>query len=318
MKLIFLIIICVCFDFQVMAKELAITFDDSPRAAKGYLDGPKRARTLIDHLEQHDVEQVAFFSVSQGLDEEGKKRLAAYDAAGHLIANHTHTHPNINESTFAAYKEEFLQADVALKGYKNFKKWFRFPYLREGDTLEKRDGMRHLFKEKGYFNAYITLNNYDWYMEVLFQDAVKQQGVEFNFEAMKDFYVAVIIEGIEYYDQMAIKHIQRSPKHVLLLHEMDISALFIGDLVDALREKGWSIITPEAAYSDPIAQYQTEQVLKFNPGRIGEIARAKGQKKGLWHNTLDEAYLKQRFEAEVLGIKAPLKTEATVEKDQLN
>jgi hypothetical protein len=77
----------------------------------------------------------------------------------------------------------------------------------------------------------------------------------------------------------------------VLLHEMDISALFVGDLVDELRRKGWRIINPEEAYTDEIAQYQPQGVFSYNPGRIGEIARDKGQKTGLWHTTLDEEYL---------------------------
>lgn len=300
MKSNFLILILTFFSFTTVAKEIAITFDDSPRSAQGYFDGSTRAKKLIKNLQDHDVKQVAFFSVSKQLDEEGNKRLSAYNDAGHIIANHTHSHPDINKLTLQEYKQDFLLADSHLNGYKNFRKWFRYPYLREGDTLEKRDGMRELLKKKGYINAYITLNNYDWYIESLFQKAVKE-GVVINFEALKHFYIDVMMEGIEYYDQMAITHLGHSPKHVLLLHEMDISALFIGDLVDELRKKGWSIITPEDAYTDQISEYKAEQAMKYNPGRIGEIAKSKGQTKGFWHETLDEKYLQERFEKQVLN-----------------
>ena len=105
------------------------------------------------------IKQVAFFSVSNRLDKEGIERLKTYAHAGHIIANHTHSHPDINKLSFQEYKDDFLMADSFLSTYKNYKKWFRFPYLREGDTLEKRDGMRALLMEMGYINAYITLNN---------------------------------------------------------------------------------------------------------------------------------------------------------------
>lgn len=303
MKQFFFTVLILTISFTILAKEIAITFDDSPRVALGYFDGPTRANKLIKALKQHGVKQVAFFSVSKKLDEEGEKRLTAYSDAGHIIANHTHSHPDINKLSFEQYKNDFLTADSLLSPYKNFQKWFRFPYLREGDTIEKRDGMRALLQEKGYINAYITLNNYDWYIESLFQKAVKDK-VEIDFDALRQFYVDVLMESIQYYEQMAVTHLGRSPKQVLLLHEMDVSALFIGDLVDELRKQGWSIITPEQAYSDPVADYKTKQLMKFNPGRIGEIARDKGQKKGLWHKTLDEKYLQERFEKEVLnGVK---------------
>jgi hypothetical protein len=107
-------------------------------------------------------------------------------------------------------------------------------------------------------------------------------------------------EGMQ---RLQASHTGRSPKHVLLLHEMDITALFVGDLADSLRAKGWDIISPEKAYTDDIASYQTQSVLKNNPGRVGEIARDKG-KSDLWHRTLDEGSLRERFMGEVLGPEA--------------
>jgi len=282
------------------SKEIAITFDDSPRIAEGYFSGPDRAKKLIEELKTHEIQKVVFFSNSAKLNPEGIQRLQAYSQAGHIIANHTHNHPDFNKMSLEDYAENFLLADSKLSQFKSYKKFFRFPYLREGDNEQKRDGMRDVLNKHGYFNAYITLNNYDWYIENLFQEAIKV-GVELDIDRMQTFYINVMIESIEYYDKMAQTHLGRSPKHILLLHEMDISALFVGDLVDELRRKGWKIITLEEAYTDEISQYKSQLVFPYNPGRIGEIARKAGQKKGLWHKILDEEYLTQRFKEEVLN-----------------
>lgn len=281
------------------AKEIAITFDDSPRHASGYFDGPTRAQKLIDELKQHQVEQAAFFSVSERLNEEGIERLMRYAKAGHLIANHTHSHPNFNQLSLEDFSKDFLLAHEKLKSFPNYTKLFRFPYLREGDSKLKRDGMRNLLEKYSYQNAYITANNYDWYIEVLFQKAIKA-GKKVDLQRLRKFYVEMLMESIEYYDQLAMTHLGRSPKHVLLLHEMDISALFIGDLIDELRNRGWKIVSPTEAYQDKIVSYRVETPLKYNPGRIGEIARDKGQQKGLWHETLDEKYLENAFNKQVL------------------
>lgn len=286
---------------NVQAKELALTFDDAPRDASGYFDGTTRAIRLIQELKEHQVDQAAFFVTTENLDEEGKARINTYADAGHILANHTHSHPDFNQLTLDEYIQDFVMADKELSAFKNTRKLFRFPYLREGDTQEKRDGMRDKLKALGFKNAYITLNNYDWYIENLFQQAVAN-GIKVDLEKLKKLYVDVIIEGAEYYDQLSVTHLGRSPKHVLLLHEMDVTALFIGDLVDELRSRGWKIISLEEAYTDAIASYETDRVMRFNPGRIGEIARDKGQRKGLWHNSLDETYLKKRFESEVLNL----------------
>lgn len=134
---------------NVLTKELAITFDDSPRAAKGLLSGPERANKLVAALAKHQVKQVAFFSVSKHLDTEGVTRLNTYSDAGHLIANHSHDHPDFNTLSLTQYINNFVQADKHLKQFSTFTKMYRFPYLREGDTQEKRDGMRATLEKFG-------------------------------------------------------------------------------------------------------------------------------------------------------------------------
>lgn len=281
------------------AKELALTFDDSPRIANGHFDGPTRAKLLIAGLKKAKVAEAAFFSVSSKLDREGKDRLAAYAGAGHIIANHTHTHPNFNETSTEDYIKDFEKADALLSKFPNFEKWFRFPYLREGDQTAKRDGMRKSLVEAGYKNAYITLNNYDWYMEDQFQREIKINP-KLDLARLRSFYVGTLLKAVEYYDAMAMKYLGRSPKHVILLHETDLNALFIADFVSALEASGWKVISPREAYKDEISNHATTSLLRFNPGRIGEIARDNGQKGGLWHETCDEDFLEREFKKQVL------------------
>ncbi len=49
-----------------------------------------------------------------------------------------------------------------------------------------------------------------------------------------------------------VRTIGRSPMHVMLMHETDLAALFLPDLVAALRARGWEIVTADAAFADPI------------------------------------------------------------------
>jgi peptidoglycan/xylan/chitin deacetylase (PgdA/CDA1 family) len=289
--------------FTLSAKEIAITFDDSPRFARGYLDGPTRAKLLLDNLAKHNVDETAFFCVgSQGnktMTKEGIARLKSFSEAGHIIANHTYSHPNINELTGSEYIEEIKKAERVLQSLPTFIKWFRFPYLREGDTIEKRDLVRDYLKEEGYFNAYITVSTYDWYMEAIFQREYKKNA-DIDLEKVKAFFVSTTIKNIENADENALALLGRSPKHVLLLHETDLVALFIGDLVNALREKGWNIISPKAAFEDDIANFSLKTAHPWNPGRLGEIALENPDVEFKRSELLDEDNLEKRFKDMVL------------------
>jgi peptidoglycan/xylan/chitin deacetylase (PgdA/CDA1 family) len=285
-------------------KEIALTFDDVPRPATHFFNGPQRAENLIKNLRAAKI-QTVFFVNTVRLDAEGKKRLKQYTDAGILLANHTHSHPNFNDSEVQDYIADFRTADQILAGYPNVLKWFRFPYLREGDTAEKRDQFRKELDSLKYFNAYITVNNYDWYMDELFQKALKNKQ-DVNMEALKDLYIQIIMESVEYYNEMANKVLGRSPKHILLLHENDLAAMYISDLVSLLRERGWKVISPQEAYADPISEYQYPLPLKYNPGRVGEIAKAAGWPQNkLWYEACDEAYLDEMFVKNGVFEKSP-------------
>ncbi len=279
------------------AKEIALTFDDAPRGGSKYFSGTERAKALVKALKLAKVPRVAFFSNSEKLNAEGIERMKLYAKEGHFIGNHTHDHPNINEVTTEYYKESILKADEALSRLPGFIKWFRYPFLREGDTITKRDAIRDELEHRAYKNAYITVNNYDWYMDSLFEIAFRS-GRAINETALRKTYVNVLIENIDFYDNMAREALGRSPKHVILLHENDLAALFIGDFVAAIQKRGWKIISPEEAYGDEISNYLTQNVSKNNPGRIGEIARDKAgtaTSRTLWHESCDKAYLDRLF-----------------------
>ena len=92
---------------------------------------------------------------------------------------------------------------------------------------------------------------------------------------------------------------------MLLLHETDLNALFIVDLVEGLRADGWTIVTMDEAYADPIAQIEPD-TLYLGGGRIAALAAAGGRDPAtLVHERTDEAELARLFEERVIVKIAP-------------
>jgi hypothetical protein len=60
---------------------------------------------------------------------------------------------------------------------------------------------------------------------------------------------------------------------VLRLHETDLNALFIPDVVAALQADGWEIVTIDEAYADPIAEMEPDTVY-LGGGRVAALAAA--------------------------------------------
>jgi peptidoglycan/xylan/chitin deacetylase (PgdA/CDA1 family) len=274
-------------------REIAITLDDAPRENTAHFDGVTRAAKLLETLKRADVGQIAFFCNSARMDAEGAARIKAYADAGHLIANHSHTHADLHKVGVQAFVADLNSADQVLRGVTNFRPWFRFPYLHEGTTVEVRDALKSELKTRGYLSAYVTVDTWDWYMDGMLQDAIAA-GKTIDFDRLRGAYVDLLADSVEYYDEVAVKELGRSPRHVLLLHENDLAALYLGDLVKRLRKNGWKIISPDLAFKDPIASVEPD-TLWLGQGRVIALAATKGYT-GPGRRWEDVTKLQQEFE----------------------
>jgi peptidoglycan/xylan/chitin deacetylase (PgdA/CDA1 family) len=274
----------------VNAQEIAITFDDAPTRDAALFTGAERGAKIIDALKNHNVKQVAFFVTTSNISPEGKSRLKNYVNAGHLLANHSHSHKWIHEMGVQSYCADIIKADSILKNFAGYTHWYRFPFLDEGRSKNARDSIRQTLSSLHLSNGYVTIDDYDWYLNQLLRQAIKEKK-HVDYKALKATYIEHVWNSIIYYDSVAQNVLDRSPKHVLLLHENDLSALFIGDLIEHIRTHGWKIISPEEAYTDPISN-EVPDVLFNGQGRVAAIARSKNvAAKDLVQDAEDEVYL---------------------------
>lgn len=296
MKKLIILFLFACNLTFTSAQEIALTFDDAPTQNHEFQSGLERTAMLLRKLNDADVPEVAFFCVTSRIDSMGSARLKLYADAGHIIANHSHSHHRINRMGVENYVQDIFKADSLLNQMSGFKPWFRFPFLDEGRTRNVRDAIRKALVERGYSNGYVTVDNYDWYFDRRFRTAVSEQR-EIDFDKLRGLYIEHLWRSIQFYDDIALKTSGRSPKHVLLLHENDLAALFIDDLAKFIREKGWKIISPVAAYQDPIAAIIPD-VLLNNQGRVAALAKAKGYAGRLSIESEDTQFLDELFKKE--------------------
>ena len=292
-----------CLAGQAYAAEIAFSFDDAPRGDTQHFNGPERAQALLAGLAAGGVDGAIFFCIGGNVDEEGRERLLAYQAAGHFIANHSQAHRHPAELGLQGWIADFRQADAVLSELPGFLPLYRFPYLDEGRDLAMRDGLRAALAAQGYRNGYVTMDNYDWYMDSLLQKALAA-GRTVDYARLGKVYVSVVADAADFYESLAQRVLGRSPRHMLLLHENDLAALYIADLAAELRRRGWTIIPGPLAYEDPIAE-QTPDTLFNGQGRIAALAEVQGvPRPDLVNVAEDEAWLEARFEAE--GVFGPV------------
>jgi peptidoglycan/xylan/chitin deacetylase (PgdA/CDA1 family) len=287
-------------------KRIALTFDDVPRGAGAFFTPEARTRRLIAELRKAHVKQAAFFVTVGNLDEPhgagGEGRIGRYAEAGHVIANHSFSHRALTQVSAEDYLTDIDRAEAWLKGRKGHRPWFRYPFLNQGRTDKaKRDAVRAGLKRRDLGHGFVTVDASDWNMEARTAAAVKA-GKALNLAALRDLYVESHVQSAEFNHALALRTIGRSPAHVMLLHETDLAALHIGDLVQALRRAGWQIVSADEAFADPLINAAPDV-----PSAQGPIIELLAWEKGLpaprWYerNNIDPA--NRLFAERVLGEK---------------
>jgi peptidoglycan/xylan/chitin deacetylase (PgdA/CDA1 family) len=259
-------------------KRIALSFDDVPRIPGALMTPQQRSERLIASLRRAQVRQVAFFvnpgNLQQpwGAGREGQ--ILAYVRAGHVIANHSFSHPHLSEIGAAAFIANIDQAATWLNGRPGYRPWFRFPFLDEASRdIPTRDAVRAALRERHLANGYVTCDSMDWLLDALISQA-HAAGQPIDMNALRDLYVRIVVESAEFSDQMARDALHREPIQVILMHETDIEALFVADAVAALRAHGWRIVPIDQAYRDPIAAAEPDS--PFLSSRIGALATLPG------------------------------------------
>jgi peptidoglycan-N-acetylglucosamine deacetylase len=233
--------------------QIALTMDDFGWQNSVRLSSIERNRAILSTLQEHKL-KAALFVTGRNIDnDEGKQLLSAWDKAGHLIGNHTYSHRNFAspEITVDAFASDILRAQSLLKSFPRFQKYFRFPMLKEGETVEKRDGLRSFLEREQYRMGYVSIDNSDWIIETRLVERL-QSNPKADVTRYRDYYLEHMWDRAQYYDSLAGRVAGRPVPHTILTHFNLLNALFLNDLIEMFKSKGWEWIDAETAFADPI------------------------------------------------------------------
>ncbi|MET8615038.1 MULTISPECIES: polysaccharide deacetylase family protein [Streptomyces] len=107
------------FEISARGRQMMLTFDDGPN--------PDYTPHILDTLAKHDVR--AMFFVCGECVEDNKHLVARMAEEGHVVGNHTWTHPLLTTLDRAEIKSEMARtSDIIEDTYGERPQWFRAPY----------------------------------------------------------------------------------------------------------------------------------------------------------------------------------------------
>jgi peptidoglycan/xylan/chitin deacetylase (PgdA/CDA1 family) len=262
------------------AQEVALTLDDLP--AHGPLPpGMTRldvAKSIIATLRAAKAPEVYGFINAVKLERvpEDRAVLEEWRAAGFMLGNHTYLHMSLTDNTAEAFEKDIAANEPILRELmaKEDWHWFRYPFLWEGETLEKRNAVRAYLKEHGYRIAQVTLDFEDYAWNAPYARCVTKNDQK-SIEWLKSSYLNTAQQYIEADQKMSQMLFGRDIKHVMLLHLGGFQTLMLPQLLDLLNQKGFHLVTLDEAESDPAYQSNPNAGLKYGGTLLEQMIEAK-------------------------------------------
>ena len=247
---------CATIEQHAGAPQMAITVDDLP------LHGPLPARTdelevakqMIAALKAAGVRDVHGFANGNWTVRQPRTAavLSAWRGAGFPLANHGWSHRSVDEATAAEYEQEIADNEPLLErlGSGTDWRWFRYPYLHEGQDVAKRDAVRSILARRGYRIASVTMDFSDWQWAAPYARC-RDSGDEASIAQLETLYLAAARENGDFSRALSHGVYGRDIPYVLLVHVGAFSARMMPRLLALYREMGFRFVSLPHAEADP-------------------------------------------------------------------
>jgi peptidoglycan/xylan/chitin deacetylase (PgdA/CDA1 family) len=268
MKMIRVSFVLLLFVGVSFAQKIAITFDDLP--LNGELPpGVTRveiARDTLALLKARHVPAAYGFINARKLEgnADAAEALKVW-AAAEPIGNHTYSHLDLNANPAEAFEREIEQNEPALEllaAKDGNWHWLRYPYLREGETVEKRRAVRAYLQAHQYRVAQVTMDWEDYLWNSAYARCVAKNDAK-SIEWLRSSYLNIASQYLDLGRQMATLVYGHDINHVLLLHLGAFSSTILPDAFDLLKRKGFKLVTLEEAESDPVYEGDPDAGSKY-------------------------------------------------------
>ena len=232
-------------------QSIALTFDDGPDMAdETALSPAARNAAILKQLAEAHLKSILFVTRTDA-NPQRNDLIRLWGIQGHGLGNHTASHLDFDHVSLADYEQELLKCESAIRDFPGFIRRFRFPYLKEGNTAEKRDRFRAFLDAHGYRSGAVSIDASDWYYSRRLSARLKDRP-NADTRPYRDAYLRHLYDRAQYYDGLSRQLLGRSVAHVLLLHHNLINALFLSDVIHMFQGKGWTLIDCEVAFQDPV------------------------------------------------------------------
>ncbi|KTD82932.1 polysaccharide deacetylase family protein [Legionella waltersii] len=239
-----------CFAEETEVHEIALTLDDLPFVGSGTSTPGNLKRTqerfdaLVNTLVEKQVPATGF-AIAGAIGKHEWEFLELFKSKGFELGNHTFKHKSLNSMTAEKYIADIEHADEILTPVMTSPKYFRYPYLAEGNGEKKEKVHEWLFSHQ-YIIAPVTVDSKDYEFNAQFYRIAYRQRPA-RLPQFKKRYLAFIWQQTLRAEKKAEKLNGKPIKHILLLHANLLNSLCLADIIEMYKSKGYKFITLDEA-----------------------------------------------------------------------
>ncbi len=236
-------------------RPLLVTVDDLP------MTGPARkldleARTklhdgMLAALKKHGIRAVGLVTWRNVREPGDRALLERWLAEGHELGNHSHSHLDLTrtdvESFLADIEKGRASLAALLSKHGKSVRFFRFPFLREGDTVEKLEAGRAYLARSKQRNLPVTIDNQDWSFEDRYLAAADDAA---RAEIAAEYHHMMRTQ-VRLYERKGDALFGRTTPQILLLHAGAVGATEWDELFTWLEQTGHRFATADEVLADP-------------------------------------------------------------------
>jgi peptidoglycan/xylan/chitin deacetylase (PgdA/CDA1 family) len=262
-------------------KEICLTFDELPEAASfGESDRNAIAYLTLQTLKSYEIKAAGFVvgeRVGTSFD-----ILGQWLNEGHTLGNMTYSNQDLNEIGIENFIENIRLGGEAIEqmieGFGQKKHYFRYPFLHYGDNVETKRQIEMYLEHMDYSVAHATVIPEDYLYNLTLEKLGKVPD-SIAFWSLMNEYVNHVIDEVERQEAMAMELMGRPVRQILLLHFNRLNAVFLEEIILALKDIGYEFVTLDRALADDVYTMPEgyfegrgvsylEMVIKSNPDML--------------------------------------------------
>lgn len=264
------------------ALKVAVTVDDLPvhGPATPGMDRMAIADRLLSAFERHGLRSVYGFVNGKRVTDDPSTEavLLRWRDVGHPLGNHTFSHVSLNAVAASDYFADIEKGEHILKKLEpDARVWkvFRYPFLHEGDTLQKRIAVRDYLSEQGYAMAPVSIDADDWAFNPPFARCAGRRDAQ-SLANLRRRFVEVHVDELRRMRDLCRRLLGREVPQVLLLHIGPADADAIEDLLTAYEKEGVKWVDLRTALADPMYGLDSGDVVRYGAALPYRLATARG------------------------------------------